>query len=102
MSRTVEFLVDSGAKYSLLPERVWREIGLVPRRRMGFVLADGSRIERDISECLIGLLDDYGHTPVILGEAASFGMGTYAVQMARGAITKSNYRSQGLRQLSLA
>ena len=82
MSRTVEFLVDSGAKYSLLPERVWREIGLVPRRRMGFVLADGSRIERDISECLIRLLDDYGHTPVILGEAADeplLGVGTLEI-----------------------
>ena len=68
ISRGVEFLVDSGAKYSLLPEDVWRAIGLVPRRRMAFVLADGSRMERNLSECHIALLDDHGHTPVILGE----------------------------------
>ena len=68
LSRTVDFLVDSGAKYSLLPEDVWRAIGLTPRRKMAFVLADGTRMERDISECYIRLLDDEGHTPVILGE----------------------------------
>jgi hypothetical protein len=28
------FLVDSGAKYSLLPDADWRAIGLVPRRRL--------------------------------------------------------------------
>ena len=43
--------MDSGAKYSLLPEAVWRAIGLEPKRRLTFVLADGSMIERDVSEC---------------------------------------------------
>jgi clan AA aspartic protease len=67
ISCSVDFLVDSGAKYSLLPEDVWRAIGLTPKRRMRFVLADGTRLERDISECHIRLLEDDGHTPVILG-----------------------------------
>ena len=48
---TVEFLVDSGAKYTLLPETTWKTIGLSPKRRMTFTLADGSHVERDISEC---------------------------------------------------
>jgi hypothetical protein len=38
VSRTVEFLVDSGAKYSLLPLDVWQALGLVARRRLTFVL----------------------------------------------------------------
>ena len=67
LAHAVDFLVDSGAKYSLLPEDVWRAIGLMPKRRMTFVLADGSRLVREISECHIRLLDDEGHTPVILG-----------------------------------
>ena len=29
---TVEFLVDSGAIYSLLPEKDWKAIGLKPKR----------------------------------------------------------------------
>lgn len=68
VSRAVHFIVDSGAKYSLLPEDVWRAIGLEPKRRMTFVLADGSMIERDISECHIRLPQGDGHTPVVLGE----------------------------------
>ncbi len=68
-TRSVRFLVDSGAKYSLLPHDVWRAIGLTPMRRLAFVLADGTAIERDVSECLIRLPQGAGHSPVILGEA---------------------------------
>ena len=69
ISRTVRFLVDSGAKYSLLPLEDWRALGLTARRRLTFVLADGTAIERDVSECYIQILQGEGHTPVILGEA---------------------------------
>jgi len=68
-SRTVRFMVDSGAKYSLLPPADWRALGLAPKRRMTFVLADGTQIDRDVSECHIALPQGEGHTPVILGEA---------------------------------
>ena len=67
-SRAVHFLVDSGAKYSLLPVDDWRAIGLTPQRRLTFVLADGTQIERDVSECHLSLTQGRGHTPVILGE----------------------------------
>jgi predicted aspartyl protease len=63
-----EFLVDSGAKYTLLPEASWKAIELSPKRRLTFTLADGTRIERDISECHIAIPQGEGHTPVILGE----------------------------------
>ena len=65
---TVRFLVDSGATYSLLPYDDWRAIGLVPKRSMTFSLADGTAIERQISECHIEIAQGEGHTPVILGE----------------------------------
>ena len=51
----VTFLVDSGAKYSLLPERVWRKIGLREGRLQQFSLADGSTITRPVSECEVSL-----------------------------------------------
>ena len=65
---TVEFLVDSGAVYTLLPEKHWKAIGLKPKRKMTFTLADGTKVERGISECHITLPQGEGHTPVILGE----------------------------------
>jgi clan AA aspartic protease len=66
---TVSFLVDSGAIYSLLPEPIWKALGLKPKRAMTFTLADGTRVERKISECHMTLPQGEGHSPVILGEA---------------------------------
>lgn len=63
----VRFLVDSGASYTLLPETVWKALKLKPKRTMTFSLADGTTIDRGISECLIKLPQGEGHTPVILG-----------------------------------
>ena len=64
----VRFLVDSGATYSLLPEPVCRSLALVPKREAEFVLADGTVVQRGISECYVVLPQGEGHTPVILGE----------------------------------
>ncbi len=68
-SATVKFLVDSGATYTLLPHKTWRGIGIKPARQQEFTLADGTTIQRKVSECLISLPQGTGHTPVILGEA---------------------------------
>ena len=65
---TVRFLVDSGATYTLLDEPTWRPIGLTPERTAAFSLADGTQVDRHISECYIMLPQGQGHTPVILGE----------------------------------
>lgn len=62
------FLVDSGATYSLLRPEDWQAIGLEPKRVLSFTLADGTTVERRVSECHIALLQGEGHTPVILGE----------------------------------
>lgn len=72
-SRSVTFLIDSGAQYSLLPHDVWRALGLKRVRTAGFHLADGTRIERAVSECrfelpVVGGHRPRGHSPVILGE----------------------------------
>ena len=64
----VRFLIDSGATYSLLPEPVWRAIGLAPKREMEFSLADGTTVRRPVSECHLSLPQGEGHTPVVLGQ----------------------------------
>ena len=47
---------------------VWKSLELEPTREMEFILADGTRVSRGISECWIELPQGRGHTPVILGE----------------------------------
>jgi len=64
----VRFLVDSGATYSLLPASVWESIELTPDRKQTFTLADGTMVERQVSECYLVLPQGETHTPVILGE----------------------------------
>jgi clan AA aspartic protease len=64
----VRFLVDSGATYSLLPKAVWEAIGLQAKRRLSFSLADGTSVERSVSEAHVALPQGEAHTPVILGE----------------------------------
>jgi clan AA aspartic protease len=78
----VQFLIDSGALYSLLPLDIWKKIGLEPKRTLEFALADGTKIKRDVSECYITLPQGEGHTPVILGEEsdeALFGVVTMEI-----------------------
>ncbi|HUK74094.1 MAG TPA: retroviral-like aspartic protease family protein [Candidatus Bathyarchaeia archaeon] len=65
---TVTFLVDSGAKYTLVPAEQARLLELQPKRIVSFTLADGTAIERGVSECHLSLPQGEGHTPVILGE----------------------------------
>ena len=67
-SETVEFLVDSGAQYTLLPMKICRRLKLKAKRKETFRLADGTPIERNMSECHIEFAGKDGHTPVIIGE----------------------------------
>jgi len=68
LSTRVTFLLDSGAGYCLLPETAWKAIGLSAQRTQTFFLADGTRLEREISGCHLRVAGAEGHVPVILGE----------------------------------
>ena len=69
-SEKVRFLIDSGAFYTVLKREVWEKLGLKEISRVTLVLADGTTIERGLSEAIIEL-PPYGerHSPVILGES---------------------------------
>jgi len=64
----VRFFLDSGVMYSVLPQTVWQLVGLRPKRKMTFTLADGTTIERSVSEAYVVLPQGNAHTPVVLGE----------------------------------
>ena len=66
--RAVEFLVDSGATYSVLPWKVWRALKLEPTRTMKFTLADGTTIRRRLSDCRFTYHGINVPSPVILGQ----------------------------------
>jgi len=65
---TLDFLVDSGATYSLIPHDAWLTLGLRPEDRQEFVLADGTAVERNLAECRFELDQRSTNTWVTLGE----------------------------------
>ncbi len=67
-SRTVRFLVDSGASLSVLPWSVWHALGLKPLRTMRFELADGRTMRRRVSACWFRFRGIDAPSPVILGQ----------------------------------
>ena len=65
---TVNFLVDSGAIYSLVPATTLRKLGIRPHRKVDFSLADGTTITRPVGDAYFELQGDGGAAPVIFGE----------------------------------
>ncbi len=64
----VDFLVDSGATYTLLPEKVWQKLNLKPFEKLKFTLADSTIITRQISEVWLEYEGRGRTVQVILGE----------------------------------
>ncbi len=67
-SAVVEFLVDSGAVYSVVDAAVLRKLGCKPYRRKRFFLADGTVIERSIGDAYFEYAGIGGAASVIFGE----------------------------------
>lgn len=67
-ARTVKFLVDSGAVYSVVDSVTLRALGCKPHRRKSFFLADGTAIERRIGDAYFEYGGIGGAAPVIFGE----------------------------------
>jgi len=68
ISLPLRLLVDSGATYTVLPQTVWKKLKLEAKRTQSFILADGTVMQRKVSECYIEIPQGACHTPVILGE----------------------------------
>jgi len=67
--RPLEFLVDSGAVYSVVPRDVLEDLGIRSIARQEFRLADGSRVARDKGVALFRYGDRVGGADVIFGES---------------------------------
>jgi predicted aspartyl protease len=64
----VDFLIDSGAVYSLVSKKRLKSIGIKPYRTLNFSLADGSTVTREVGDAYFEYRGDGGAAPVIFGE----------------------------------
>jgi clan AA aspartic protease len=67
-TRRVEFLIDSGAIYSVVPAQILEDLGIQPLRQETFRLADGSTIVRKKGIALFRHGDRVGGADVVFGE----------------------------------
>lgn len=63
--RSVRFLVDSGATYSVVPARLLRALRIRPERTVRFALADGTEVERELGEATFELAGARATSPVV-------------------------------------
>ena len=68
VTEKLEFLIDSGAIYSVVPTPVLESLGIKPLVEQEFRLADGSKIVRKKGGALFKYIDRIGVADVIFGE----------------------------------
>ncbi len=68
ITERIEFLVDSGAIYSVVPEPVLAKLGIKPLTTEEFILADGTKIARKKGGALFRYEEKVGVADVIFGE----------------------------------
>lgn len=65
--QALEAVVDTGASYTVVPTSVLTDLGIQPHRRMGFRLADGTRVERDVGAATIRVMGQQETNLVVFG-----------------------------------
>ena len=70
--RDLEFLVDSGAIYTVVPEKILKELGIRPHSKRSFFLANGEKIERRMGNISFEYRGLRGASPVMFGEEGDF------------------------------
>ena len=68
VTEKLDFLIDSGAIYSVVPAQVLETLGIKPLSEQDFRLADGTKIVRKKGIALFKYGDKIGGADVIFGE----------------------------------
>ncbi len=66
--KKVDFMIDSGAVYSLVPGEILDSLGIEPYKTLEFALADGTKISRKVGDAYFEYNNNGGSAPVIYGE----------------------------------
>jgi clan AA aspartic protease len=72
ITEKIEFLIDSGAIYSVVPTPVLERLGIRPLAEQTFRLADGSKIIRKKGVAIFKYGEQIGGADVIFGEEGDY------------------------------
>jgi predicted aspartyl protease len=68
-TKDIKLLIDSGALYTVIPEKQLAELGIKKDSKREFILADGRTIERYMGGALFEYSNRRSFAPVIFGNA---------------------------------
>ena len=63
-----EFLVDTGAAYTVLPKNMAEKLGLKSQKTQKFSLADGSIVQRKLSSAIVKIDGQEAASTVVIGQ----------------------------------
>lgn len=75
-----EFLVDSGAVYSVVPSSDLQDLGIEPTSTETFILANGERIEKRVGNAFFRFDEKVRAAPVIFGEPDVYLLGATTLE----------------------
>jgi clan AA aspartic protease len=75
-----EFLVDSGAVYSVVPQRALKSLGIKPTSTQEFILANGEIIKRSIGNAYFEYEGKTRAAPVVFGDEGVFLLGATTLE----------------------
>ena len=67
-------LVDTGSEYTWIPRQVLEELGVIPQRQQGFIVADGRRIDRDVGYALVRVAASEAPDLIVFAEAGDMSL----------------------------
>jgi clan AA aspartic protease len=79
-SKECEFLVDSGAVYSVVPQNVLKKLGIKPTSFEQFILANGEVIKKPIGNAYFKYEGKIRAAPVVFGDEGVFLLGATTIE----------------------
>ncbi len=78
--KELEFLVDSGAIYSVVPEKILKELKIKATSFEEFILANGEIIKRPVGNATFHYKGKVRASPVVFGEKDVFLLGATTIE----------------------
>jgi clan AA aspartic protease len=79
-SQECEFLVDSGAVYSVVPQSILKKLGIKPTSSEEFILANGEVIKKPIGNAYFEYENKIRAAPVVFGDKGIFLLGATTIE----------------------
>ena len=80
ISRRYEFLVDSGAIYTVIPKSELKKLGVKPTSKEEFILANGESFKKSVGNALFEFQGKTRAAPVVFGEKGIFLLGATTLE----------------------